>query len=110
MTNEDFEKLFDSLIRECTEIMSRKGIEYANGDDRLGNFKRAAERKGVTPETIALIYADKHLDSIAYTVRQIEETGEIPQLAESLESRFCDVINYFVLLYGIIEERLRRAQ
>lgn len=105
MTNEQFDKIFDEVVEMCRAIHNTKGKAYANGGDRLGNFKRLAEKKGVQPETILSIYGDKHEDSIDFVNRTIEETGTVPDTGEPLISRFVDAINYHVLNLALIRER-----
>lgn len=105
MTNEHFTAIFEEIVNEAKKIHATKGVAYANGGDRLGNFKRAAEKRGIQPETICAIYREKHEDSINFVNRMIEEKGEIPETGEALISRFVDVINYYALNYALIVER-----
>lgn len=107
MTNAEFDAIFDRVVEKCREIHRTKGAQYSNGGDRLGNFKRAAERKGVTPETILAIYNDKHRDSIDWINRMIEETGQVPLTAEPIIETICDLVNYAVLNLALIEERMK---
>ena len=77
-----------------------KGKEYANGDDRLANFKRQADSLGVSAEVVLQVYMNKHIDAINnYVKRGCEDTG-----SESIVGRIYDVQNYCDLLLGLIEE------
>lgn len=105
MTNEHFDSIFNAVIDRCREIHRTKGQQYANGEDCLGNFKRAADRKGVAPTTILSIYADKHRDSLDWINRQIEETDEVPSTADPIIETICDLVNYAVLNYALIVEK-----
>lgn len=105
MTNDQFNAIFDQVVEKCRAIHATKGAQYANGGDRLGNFKRAAERKGVQPETILSIYMDKHLDTMNFVQRKIEETGSVPRLHDPLIETVCDVVNYAILQLGLAVDR-----
>jgi hypothetical protein len=110
MTTQEFDDLFDAVISRCKTIHRTKGEQYKNGEDRLGNFKRAADRKSVTPETILSIYADKHRDSLDWINRRIEETGSVPETAEPIIETICDLVNYAVLNFALITERENRSE
>ena len=110
MTNEEFDALFDRVVARCKEIHRTKGVKYANGGDRLGNFKRAAERKGVEPETILAIYMDKHRDSLDWINLQIQKTGMVPPIEQTVDpviETIVDLVNYSVLNLALIEERAK---
>lgn len=109
MTNEQFDRIFDEVVAECRKIHATKGQAYANGADRLANFKREAVRHGLQPETILAVYRAKHEDSINFVNHAIEkENGKIPETGEPLISRFVDVINYHALNLALIIERQER--
>lgn len=105
MTSEEMTHLMETIWLELRDISSRKGIEYANSEDRLANFKRLADRLGSTPEKVLMVYFTKHLDSIEFYAK----TGKV--MSEPVEGRINDAILYLCLLRGLIMERqLGRVQ
>lgn len=106
MTNDKFNEIVASFMSFFQRIEKTKGKEYANGEDRLGNFKREAAKLGVEPETVCHIYMAKHADSIDHHVKTIQATGKLPdETAEPMHGRFGDHIVYLMLLYALTVER-----
>jgi hypothetical protein len=99
MNQTAFEAYTNNLLRQSAELLVSKGREYAGSEDRLGNFKRGAAATGTTPETVALIYLTKHLDSIQTYVRDGRKGSE------PIQGRIADLLNYVVLLGALICER-----
>jgi hypothetical protein len=80
---------------DCDE----KSRGYTRGDvDRLINFKRIGEKRGLSPQAILGVYMQKHLDTIDHWINTGEED------AEGLVSRLDDVRNYCDLLEGLYIE------
>jgi hypothetical protein len=103
MIAKDFEKLVEDRFGYCSRTLQRKADEYAT-DDRLHNFKVAAALQGIEPETALLGMWAKHIVSIRDIIERIEHQGTIPAPG-LLSEKITDVINYAVLLEGLIEER-----
>lgn len=98
MTSDQRLALFDAMTAECRSIMETKGRDYSQGqEDCLSNFKRAAASTGITPSQVALVYLSKHLDSIAGYIK----TG---YSSEPIMGRFCDAVNYLVILAALESE------
>jgi len=107
MNNERFEGLVDTLFDECIATLFKKGMEYSGLEDRLANFKRQSITMDIPKERILQVYLQKHLDSIdtylkTYLASGVEEADK--NLSEPIMGRFVDVINYYLLLYAMIEE------
>lgn len=100
MTNEFFLATQKRIFDEINAIGTTKGKEYARDKDRLANFKRIAEEMNIEPEKVCFIFLRKHYDAIVYYVQQGKLESE-----ETPFGRFCDVINYFTLLYAIMMEK-----
>ena len=99
MDYETFDKdILDKLYEAEKSIGKTKGREYTQGD-RLDNFKRIVQEVGMTPEQCLWVYLKKHLDSIAYYVKN----GKLE--SESLFSRVVDARVYLSLLLGLQKER-----
>ena len=98
---------FNDLVRETIDELEKllivKGGEYAGSEDRLANFKRGAQLTGATSLQVAFIYASKHYDAISTYVRK-DAAGHQQVLSEPIAGRLHDLINYCILMKGIIEE------
>ena len=108
MTNEEFEKLSADLMAECLATLNKKGPEYSGTDDRLANFKRIAEEEQTDPITVGRIYQRKHIDAVNTFVKTLQEKGYQAasiNLSEPIKGRIVDIINYYILLYALIEEQ-----
>jgi hypothetical protein len=104
MTNEDFNALLEDMIAKIRSTLGHKAVEYARGNDRLSNFKLAAALNQSTPEKALLGMLTKHVISVWDFVRDIDE-GVVA--SEALwDEKLGDVINYCILLKGLIAERL----
>lgn len=103
MKSEDFDKLVEARLGFCARILQIKAGEYAT-TDRLHNFKVAASLQDVEPETALLGMWAKHIVSIVDIVNKVERTGKVPDRS-LLKEKLTDIINYALLLEGLIEER-----
>jgi hypothetical protein len=100
MTLETYTKLADALLAEAQAIETAKRPAYTQGSvDVLANFRRIAERTGLTPGQVLTVYLLKHLDSITAALCQ----PTLPQ-AETVVSRFADAVNYLKLGFALLEE------
>lgn len=99
-----FNLIVDATVEDTANLLKVKGGEYASDQDRLSNFKRAAELTGSDPLQIALIYMSKHFDAVCSYVRH-QSIGKDLKLSEPIEGRFNDLINYCILMKAIIHEQ-----
>lgn len=102
MTVEKRVQLIDELNKCAREVLLSKGKAYAGEGDSLANFKRNAERLGMSPFQIWAVYFNKHIDSINNAIAQnpdnpIDET-------EGLRGRIIDAKNYIEILYCLLIE------
>lgn len=104
MNNERFAKLVDETVEKMRHLMVTKGSEYAPGHDRLSNFKTGAALTGTTPMQTCLIYLSKHYDSVATFVRD-DASGQHRVRSESIEGRLDDLMNYCILMKGLVTEQ-----
>lgn len=96
----DFFELMQKMEAEEQETMIGKGQEYTIGStDKLANFKRVAERTGLRPEQVLMVYFLKHIDSICNYIKD----GKVYS-NESIEGRIMDARNYLALLRAMIQE------
>lgn len=103
MNQGEFEQLVAETIEKTAEILVMKGREYAGGEDRLSNFKRAAANTGATPIQCCFIYLSKHYDSLATFVKDNAQGFNRP-VSEPIEGRLDDLINYCLLMKGLVRE------
>lgn len=86
-------------------LSSIKGEEYTQGsEDRLSNFRKAAASLSLPMETIWLVYAAKHWDSILTYVQDIQKENS-RQRSEPIKGRAMDMIVYLILFMAVLEER-----
>jgi hypothetical protein len=101
MTQSEFNRITKALDFMCKDIMKSKGPEYTQEDkDVLANFKNTASRLNTTPLKIWGAYFDKQLSSIYAHLNN----ANLKQ-AETIESRFADIINYCHLGLALFKER-----
>lgn len=98
MKRDDFNKLRDSVYKDIVAINETKGKDYSGDEDALSNFKRAAERLGMTPLQVWGVYASKHWAAIESFIKN----GAVE--SEPIEGRIDDAILYLFLLRGLLEE------
>lgn len=99
MTFNEFDKLTEDTFEIIRGLRDKKGKEYANSEDRLANFKRIAESKGISPLQVAGIFLDKHLDAINYYCKKGKVASDEP-----IKGRIHDAITYLLLMKGLLEE------
>jgi len=102
MSNEEFDIMMSDMFEHCKNILSYKAEEYARGP-RLSAFHKAGIKSGQIPEKALLGFLLKHTTSIDDIVDDIEK-GILPDYNIIME-KFGDVINYYILLMALINER-----
>jgi hypothetical protein len=108
----DYDLIKKGIRRVQDDIETAKRPAYTVGSrDVLANFKRVAERSGITPLQCILVYFLKHIDSIqsAVGVHTSASEGEIPQ-AEPIVERFADAANYLNLMLALMIEEHNLAE
>ena len=103
-SHERYNQLGAETVAQLEELGRLKGGEYAGDQDRLANFRRNAERLGISMETVWSVYAAKHWDAIMQYVMDLN-TGKTRVRLEGLAGRADDIIVYMVLFKAILEER-----
>jgi len=111
MTLDDFKELTISFIEEnCYNLMfGEKNKEYARGQDKLHNFKKAGRRRGKSPEEALAGMLEKHLTSIDDMVQDLEkefQNGNDPEInLDKWKEKLRDAINYHLLTWALLNER-----
>lgn len=106
MTREELLTLHFMTCNQAREIMSAKNQDYAGGgSDPFGNF-RGALFLGVEPEIGLLMRCMDKFKRIEAFVN----TGTLAVKDEPVDDAIRDVINYMILLKGLVEERKSKTQ
>lgn len=101
MTSIEFNKLANELDTLAKDIMNAKGPEYTQQDkDVLANFKNTADRLNTSELKIWGAFFDKQISSIYAHLNNANL-----KKAETIESRFADIINYCHLGLALFKER-----
>jgi hypothetical protein len=103
-SHDAYAKLVETTVAKIKELSTVKGGEYAGDLDCLANFRRNAERLGLTMESIWAVYCNKHIDSINQYVSDLQ-AGKTRPRSESISGRADDVIVYMILFKAMVEER-----
>lgn len=91
----------ERLFNLCRDVSDKKRPEYTIGStNALQNFDETAAKLSLTPEQVLLVHADKHFSAI-FAHAKMDGIA----IAESLEGRFVDAINYLALLYTMMKRR-----
>lgn len=101
MNSKRFDEVINSRIDKCINVLCKKADEYAT-EDRLHNFKVAAELQNCTPITALAGMMSKHTVSVYDLVRDHEQGKEISK--EMWDEKIGDSINYLLLLSALIQE------
>ena len=92
-----FNRLVDSELGYCSQLLIRKGREYAPGEDRLQAFKDAAAISGNTPKQALWGMLTKHLVSIKTMVNSTVDYD-----MDLWNEKITDSINYLILLKTLV--------
>lgn len=104
MNGESFGKILERRLRLIQGTLGMKAAEYAPGDERLHNFKRAAAILGQTPAQACVGMMLKHWVSVLDLVEA--EALRIFKPVELIDEKIGDAINYLILLEAILKEPL----
>ena len=101
MTQREFTKLSKALDYMAKDTMKSKGPEYTQEDkDILANFKNTASRLNTTELKVWGAFFDKQISSIYAHLNNANL-----KKAETIESRFAEIINYCHLGLALFKER-----
>lgn len=95
-------KHVNEIFEERKQVLIDKGKSYAGNGDTLANFKRNAERLGLSKYQVWAVYFNKHIDSINNAIQDNPLTPE--DKSEGLKGRIIDATNYLDILYCLLYE------
>lgn len=102
MTPERFAELTDEILQRVRDILVSKNKEYARGQDKLHNFKRAGQLLGTYSVQALKGMLAKHTVSI-YDMIDDHASGHLHPRALWLE-KVVDHIAYLILELGLLED------
>lgn len=100
LTKEELFNLHNTYCKTAFDIMKQKNADYSHGSDPFSNF-RGSEFIGIKPELGILM---RSMDKFK-RIQAFIEAGTLQVKSESVEDAILDVINYMILLAGMIEEK-----
>lgn len=103
MTNETWELFLQRELHRTKMILGSKAIEYAGENDRLHNFKKAAQIACVLPVIALDGMMLKHYTAYRDMLDDVRENDASYTLAR-LDERFGDMINYLLLQKALFME------
>jgi len=101
MNKNEYEKHFNNLYKEISNILKLKGNEYQVSEDVFSNFVTLGKQLGLTEYQIWTVYFTKHVTSIQNAIKTNPSNPDSKAMPESLDSRIIDAIAYLCLLYGM---------
>lgn len=100
MDAKQFQILCGRLSDNRLQIVAAKRPEYTEGKaDVFANFKTVAAELKLTPIQVWYVYFRKHIASISQYC-----SDPTKPLAEPLDGRIADAMNYLELLHGLVHE------
>lgn len=104
MQFDEFERMQDELFAQLKQINKTKGIEYRATDDQLSTFKSIGEMLGIPPETVLLVLACKHWQSVITYNRDLIANID-RERSEPMQGRFLDIVQYMMLMEALRRDR-----
>jgi len=98
MNSADFDRVVRLRVDSIVKTLTYKAKEYAS-EDRLYNFKRAAEMGRMTPMEAAKGMMLKHIVSVFDLME-----GKLGNTEHMVNEKVGDNINYLILLEGLLKE------
>lgn len=99
MNTEAFNKLLDRRLQKIKEVLTGKAGEYSVNDDRLHNFKRAAQIENCSTRESLRGMAVKHFVNIDDAI----VSGQ-PRSQAWIDEKIGDAVNYLILLEAVMTE------
>jgi len=109
MKHEDFNKFLEEILTKIKSVLANKSGDYSSMDDKMFNFKLAAEIDGITPIEALRGMQLKHRTSIRQGLDELLN-GLGPRKIEWWYEKCIDDINYTILLLGLIKELIEELE
>ena len=106
MTPDELLELHEETCGKCREIMRAKNADYCGGSgDPFANF-RISEMVGIHPALGILMRMTDKMQRI----RAFVTNGQLAVKTESFEDACDDMINYAILLKGLLKEESLKTE
>lgn len=106
MTRTEFSvHVVEERLKKIRTVLSQKAGEYANNGNFDHNFQEAARIKNESPEEALWGMAAKHLVSVQDLVY-----GRQKLTKEAVDEKIGDLVNYLILLEGILIESVEQKE
>ena len=99
MRTEEFNKIVEEFLEKTKATLIKKEDEYSLGEDRFAFFKREAQIANVTPEKALYFCMLKHITSFIDMINTGDKYSQ-----ELWFDKLGDIVNYCILLYGLLED------
>jgi len=101
MTRDELINMAEATFAECLQVMKSKNDDYAGvSGDPFTNFK-ASTLMGIEPERgLMLRVTDKFM-----RIKNFIDRGELSVKDEPVDDAISDIINYMILLKGLIKDK-----
>ena len=100
--------IIENQIERSMDVLIEKNNEYGANNDRLHNFRVAAELQNCTMEQALAGMMCKHTISIYDMIQGLSDDEKRKYPLELWEEKITDNINYLLLLKAVVEERYWR--
>lgn len=100
ITREELQQLHERLCTEGRDLMARKNADYGATSDPFANFRMASLLK-IDPAVGAML---RMQDKMARLLSFLEK-GRLEVSSESWHDCCVDLINYTVILHGLLGEK-----
>ena len=104
MTREELFALHDQLTSTAKALMARKNADYGANEDPFANFRMSALLH-IQPEFGVLL---RMQDKMARLISFLEK-GELQVKEEGWEDACIDILNYTVILCGLLKEHTNKT-
>lgn len=101
MTREELLQIHRDLCSRSCDLMKKKSEDYATGDDPFANFKRGEILGFATSEEGLMLRVVDKISRISTFLKR----GQLNVENESVEDSIMDIINYMVLLQGMLVDK-----
>jgi hypothetical protein len=101
MTRDELFQLHEDICRRALVIMRHKSADYASGTDPFANFKRGEILGFASAEEGLMLRVIDKISRISTFLKK----GELKVGNETVQDSILDVINYMILLQGLLEDK-----
>jgi hypothetical protein len=113
MKTEQFDKIIEHRLKVCTDTLIVKTKEYVKNEDKLHNFKIAANTGGQfikSKEAALWGMANKHLVSVIDIVNDCNNDPNYVPSTYLIEEKITDLCNYILLLECCLQDRVSSSK